>query len=220
MKSRLLSILTGAILFAAGLGWAVSYFTAGPDIPIAKATDRSFQRQEQPAAGLCPWREPEADRRLFFPNSTGFQEETLVLSGLRAEVERRLGRTHNGEENALRIHRILRRETPVGAVITRRARGESGVIEFVLALEQDGTIVGAKIQRLREPDAIAKALRSPEWLGAFHGKTGADSWQTGKDVPAVSAEARISAEALLSEARTALILFEVANRSPGAKAHH
>lgn len=107
----------------------------------------------------------------------------------------------------------------IGTVITRRVKGEYGVIEIVLAIRVDGRVRGVRLQRLREPKVIADALRSPQWLEAFEGKTFESRWQLGKDVPT---EARSSAQAVIEGVRSLLILLETAEqrRAPAAPVTH
>jgi hypothetical protein len=217
---RLIGAMAGAGALALGIAWIVPRVTAGPEIPVLHASDRSFTLKEQPEAGLCPWRAPAADRKRFFPNATGYRDETLILSGLRLEVAHSLGRMATGEENALKIHRILQGQTPIGVVITRRVKGESGVIEIVLAVDSQGKVLGAKLQRLREPDTIATALQSEAWLGAFAGKSARSDWRSGGDLPSVPREAQPSAAAILEGTRTALILLDVAGHHAVAQPHH
>jgi hypothetical protein len=96
--------------------------------------------------------------------------------------------------------------------VTRRVRGESGVIELVLAVDDAGNVLGAKLQRLREPDDVARQLQSDAFLGAFRGKTARSDWQLGKAFPSVSAAARSSAAALLDGTHTVLVLLDVGSR--------
>lgn len=148
------------------------------------------------------------------------REETLILSGKRLEVARRLGRQSSAEDNALKVYRILNADHIVGSVVARRVRGESGVIELLLAVGADGNVVGARLQRLREPDAVASRLQSTAWLGRFVGKSGASLWRSGTDFPEVSAAAQPSAEAVLDAARTLLVLLAVADSTPAVGAVH
>jgi hypothetical protein len=208
----------GAAL-AVGACWFAAHLNSGQEVPLVDIARDAPASQNDTAAGLCPWRSPEADRKAFFPASTGSQNETLVLSRQRLEIARRLGRPATGEDIALQIHRILRGERPVGAVVTRRVRGESGVIELVLAVGTDGRVVGAKLQRQREPEEVVRALRSDAFLGAFPGKTASSDWQLGKGFGPVPEAARTSAAALLDGARTALILLDMGS-IPSARAPH
>lgn len=170
---------------------------------------------------LCPWRQPEEDLRRFFPGSTRSEVVTLILSGQRARLAERLGRTPSGDENALRLYRVFAGNTPVGEMMTRRVKGEYGGIELVLAAGPDGRVRGARIQRQREPDEIATAIERPDWLASFEGKGAEDRWKIGLDVPGVPAAARASASAIVEGARSLLVLLETAGQDGLlATSHH
>lgn len=216
----------------------------GKDFPI-----RDSRNEE---SGLCPWRQPEADLRRFFPEvpatSADWKDATLILTHERALLARLLGREPTAQENAIQIHRLYRRGRLMGIVVTRCIAGESGLIELVMAVEAEetegigadplppnrklgqvaqgvtaprstsswsgksskiGKVRGARLQRLREPDSSARILQSPQFLGAFRGKTAGSIWILGKDVPDVAADAKPSARAIVEGARAALILLSV-----------
>jgi hypothetical protein len=206
----------GAILLVL-LAYALPPLLSGPELPFLDVgKDFPARNPQDDEAGLCPWRQPDADRTRFFPGSSGVRDETLILTRQRAAIARLLGRQATGQENAIQIHRVLRRartgEQVVGTIVTRCVSGESGVMELVLAVDLQERVRGARIQRLREPDAVAHELQSSRFLGAFQGKTLAAQWKTSSDFPAVSAPARLSADALLDGARTALILLHIGER--------
>jgi hypothetical protein len=160
------------------------------------------------AAPMCPWREPESDLKAFFPTATSFEPETRILSGLRSELAQRLGRQPTGDENALRLNRIYQGTCPIGAILTRRVKGQYGAIELVLAADSDGKVRGVRLQRLREPEPIAAVLLNTNWLGSFTGKTAADPWLIGRDVLDVPSPSRESAQAVLEGVHSLLILSE------------
>ena len=97
----------------------------------------------------------------------------------------------------------------MGGVLTRRVKGEFGAIEIVLAVKNDGRLAGVKLQRIREPESVAKAF-SEAWLRSFRGKSSESNWRLGQDVPAVSDAAKVSALAILEGVRSQLILLAVA----------
>ena len=205
------------ILVAGALSYSVLDRQSAPpaEVEIGRlSSDRSLVWSEpQTSAGLCPWRAPDEDRRHYFPNSLSSRDETLILSRQRMELQRRLGRMPAADDHALIIHRIIGPAASPGVVVTRRVRGECGLIELVLATDPRGRVLGARIQRHREPETTARALRSHGWLDAFRGKDSGAAWKLGQDVPDVPARARASAESVLNEARTVLILLDVALRS-------
>lgn len=214
---RPLLLILPALAVAAAISYAVlnrqSALPAGIEIGKLSSNRSLVWREPETSVGLCPWRDQDEDRRRFFPNSLSSRDETLILSRQRPELQRRLGRMPGGDDNALIVHRILGPASSPGVVVTRRVRGECGLIELVLAADSRGRVIGARIQRHREPEMTARALLSPSWLDAFRGKDSAAVWKLGHDIPDVPAEARPSAEALLKEARTVLILLDVALRS-------
>lgn len=173
-------------------------------------------------APLCPWREPAADLHGFFPGATDYVTETRILSGFRVELAQRLGRVPEPEENGLTLHGVFAGAEKVGVVLTRRVKGEHGGIELVLALNQRGEVQGVRLQRLREPESVAKWLQSPEWLGLFRGRLHNQGWGS-DDVRSLPGEARISAQAIREGIRSLLILL-AASESTGApltrKPHH
>lgn len=192
-------------------------------IESSSAPERPFETQTKRIEGapMCPWREPERDLERFFGSQSRYEKETRILSGLRTELAVRLGRNPTAEENSLYIYRVIKDGQPAGAVVTRRVRGEYGAIEIVLAVSQTGRVLGLRLQRQREPEAIAAAIESTAWLEAFRGKTAQDGWKLGGDVPDVPADARNSAQSIIDAVRDVLILIEVAS-NPGVvtRPHH
>jgi hypothetical protein len=182
------------------------------------------QVQSIESTPLCPWREPAQDLKYLFPAATRYEAETHILSGLRLQLATSLGRPPSGDENALHIYRIYAQQTPLGAVLTQRVKGDYGAIEIVLGVDRESKVCGLRLQRNREPESIAALLQRPEWLGSFVGKQAADHWKLGEDVPAVSEEARISAEAIVQGTRSTLILLKTADDSKTGnlilKPHH
>ena len=166
---------------------------------------------------MCPWRQPEADRKRFFPAATSEREDTLALSRQRAQLAKWLGRQPTGQEFAIQIHRLFRRrgeqEESVGTIVTRCIAGESGVIELVLAVDVDGRVRGARLQRLREPESVARELQSDHFLRGFNGKTWQSDWKTTSQNVTISNAARPSAAALLDGARTVLILLHAGEQT-------
>src|SRR4249920_2684924 len=135
---------------------------------------------------LCPWREPEADMQALFPGATRYEAETRILSGMRLELQARLGRIPSGDENALHLFRIYRDQILLGTVVTRRVKGDFGAIELVLAIGTNQQVRGWRVQRSREPAPIIEALLDPAWQRSFEGKSADSRWQLGLDIPMVS----------------------------------
>lgn len=203
-RKTFFSLLGALLLLALAAQWqsAARYLSFAPAaIP-----------ERRPVAGiaLCPWREPDADRRRFFPGSTRHRTDVLVLSGRFAELKQRFGRLPLPEENPLYVHRVYAGKRLMGSVAARRVKGEYGAIEVVLAVGADGRVRGVRLQRQRAPRAIADAL-SACWPGAFNDKTAHSDWRLGGDIPNVSVAARASAAAIIEGVRSLLVLLDVAH---------
>lgn len=164
-------------------------------------------------APMCPWRAPESDLKLFFPGADQWQIETRILSGKRPELEQRLGRPPAADENVLPLHRVFCRKELAGTVLTRRAKGEHGAIEIVLAVNPDQSIKGIRFQRLREPPAIAEALSSETWLHAFRGRKLSMNWNGASGIPLLAPQAKASGAAVVEAVRSLLILLAAAEQS-------
>lgn len=202
------------------LAVASAIWSARPE-PASEAGSVRFSEIPQ-AAPLCPWREPEQQLHLFFPGADRWLPETRVLSLYRAELGRRLGRSPAPDELALLLYHVHQGAAMRGVVMTRRARGEYGAIEVVVALTPEGTVRAVRLQRLREPAAIARALRSPAWLQRFAGRNAASDWKTTALVSPLPTAARPSGGAVVQAVRSLAILYEVSNRSDVRRAepHH
>jgi hypothetical protein len=123
------------------------------------------------------------------------------------------------EENSLRTYCVYRGEQPLGHILTRRAKGQFGAIEIVLAVAQDGQIKGIRLQRLREPEDTSAALQSAAWLSAFSHQTARSDWRLGQAIPDVPPEARASAQAVVESVRSLLILLDTVPDLPVQHVH-
>ena len=173
-------------------------------------------------APLCPWRDPDGDLKRFFPGANRWQTETRILSGQRSKLEKQLGRPPAADENALNMHRVYRGPEFVGSVLTRRAKGEHGAMEIVLAITSDQAIKGIRLQRLREPPDVALALASEAWLGAFAGTALGADWDVKNRLPSVPIHAGMSAAAVVDAVRSLLVLLAAAEDAgtAGPAGHH
>lgn len=174
-------------------------------------------RQIEPAP-FCPWREPQQDLETFFRGATQSRSETRVLSSQLLILQKRLGRPPNPEELSLSIQRVLQVDHVMGSIMTRRVKGENGAIEIVVAVNPDQTVHGIRVQRIREPESIARSVQNPIWLGAFEHKDASSRFELGRDIPEVPDAARASAQAIIDGVRSLLILSSIAE-GEGKLAH-
>src|SRR5258706_14616124 len=106
--------------------------------PVDKSRASTISEIELPP--MCPWREPARDLPMLFPSATHYVKETRILSGVRPQLQRRLGRFPGPEENSLLIHRVRNGTALVGSVLVRRVKGEHGGVEVRAAGPPEGTI--------------------------------------------------------------------------------
>ena len=194
---------------------AIWHDTATQHIDLTSQNIGHFKAVEQEAAGLCPWRNPEADMAAFFPGSSRYEETLLVVSNRRMRVQELLGRAPTGDENSLRAYRIYAANKPVGLIVPRRMAGEHGLIEFTIAISyQTDTITGASIQRMREPEPIQQALTAPAWLTRFQGANVSTNWHdVAESVPNHSALP--SAESICSAVKVVMALYDASGQQAG-----
>jgi hypothetical protein len=173
-------------------------------------------------APVCPWREPDADAQFFFPGANRHFIEKRILSGVRVELAKRLNRQPDSEENTLNLHRVYQDSRALGIVLARRVKGDHGAIEIVLATTIQGEVHGVRLQRLREPPAVADTLQDSAWLKRFQGRTSVRGWEN-DDVLDLQPAARDSAQAIREGIRSLLILLAV-SEGPGVpssgRPHH
>ena len=209
-------------LFGGAAALAVAAITWQTWRPSSSETVFVGKNNPPEAAPMCPWREPEADLKLFFADASRYELKTHALSGLRIELGRRIGRELNPDENLLHVYRIYcEKGDALGAVLTRRVKGTHGAIELVLATDTRGQVCGLRLQRLREPENVARELENPQWLRSLYGKCADSNWEIGGEVPD---EARSSAAAIARGARDSLILLAGASHAavpaPARPGHH
>ena len=202
------------LLMAAWLLWR----PGGPSDQQAPFEPPSRLAETSP---LCPWRDPEADLRRIFPNATRHEKETCILSSLRTDLARHLGRQPNADENALTLYRVYENAAPLGKILVRRVKGQYCAMEVVVAVTE-GRVQSVWLQRFREPPGIAAAVENREWLKRFQGRTGDAGWGD-DDMGSLPEEARLSGKAIVEGIRSLLILLaaaETAGVPSNRQVHH
>jgi hypothetical protein len=177
------------------------------EIKTEPATAAKFTPAEEEP--VCPWREPERDMTLFFPEATNHKQEARPLSGMRLDLQRILGRQPSAADQLLRVNWIEKNGEILGSIILKRVKGEHGAIELVIAQSLDGTIRGVRAQRCREPEQVAQNFGPPGWISAFSGKTATNRFALGDDLPMPS-EGQESARAIAEGVRLSLAVFALA----------
>jgi len=191
-----------------GVAVFVAVRSQDDQVPISLLRADSTPQNETP--GMCPWRSPKADMQAFFPSSMRYEQRMLIFSDLRMDITKALGPKIPIDANGIYIYPVYDGKSRIGTIIPQRFPGEYGVIEYVAAFDPAGKIVGVKVQRLREPDATAKAIESTSWLGAFDGRDMKSGFVLGTDIPKVDPAASTTAQAFVDSVRRLTIEYDVA----------
>jgi hypothetical protein len=173
-----------------------------------------------PLAPMCPWRNPETDLPRLFPEASRFEVQTRVLSGLRAELAKRLGRLPTGDENALRVYCVYKADRLMGELVTRRVKGTFGAIELVIGVDNGGRLKGILVQRLREPQVVVDTLFSLNWVQWLQGIGAEDRWDTDGLLAVLPAEARPSVVAIIEGVRSSMILLSISQHAHYVEPNH
>jgi len=192
------------------VGVAVFAAVRSQDDPIPVSLLRTDSTPQNETPGMCPWRDPKADMQTFFPSSTRYEQRMLIFSDLRVEIMKALGPKTPIDANGIYNYPVYNSKGRVGTIIPQRFPGEYGVVEYVAAFNPSGKIVGLKVQRLREPDATAKAIESKSWLAAFDGRDMQSGFVLGTDIPQVPPSASTTAQAFVDSVRRLTIEYDIA----------
>ncbi|MEO0108700.1 MAG: hypothetical protein ABIK62_05970, partial [candidate division WOR-3 bacterium] len=139
------------------------------------------------AASLCVWRQPDEDIAAIYnadSYKTVFED---VTDAQRARIEARLGYPLDPDETQFKFFPVFKGEVQVGTVMTHAGKGQFGVIEVVVAVDDTGTgalVREVRIQRDREK--AKAALRGAQFLGQFRGLTAHDGFESGADLTAAA----------------------------------
>lgn len=198
-------------LVLAGAATYVARTSSAMEAPRAP----SVARIEAPP--VCPWRDPEGDLRRFYPGAAGYRHERLSLAAHLIHISEQLGRRAAAAEASLDRYQV--EPGGRGRVLVRRLRGEHGAIEIVVAVDSAGKVLGARVQRDREPPAVARFLDSAAWSARFQGRSGADCPSPAMAVREAPAEAYASATAVADGIRTLLVLDGHSGDAPATHTH-
>jgi Na+-translocating ferredoxin:NAD+ oxidoreductase RnfG subunit len=134
-------------------------------------------------ASLCVWVNPDRDIRNFFPGANSYITEVKNYTREQeAAIEKRIDARLDPDENEFKFYRVKKQGQVVGTVLTHQARGKYGAVQTVVAIGNDGRIVGVYVQRHREPTN----LNQESFLKQFKGKMANDPVTVGRDIEPIS----------------------------------
>lgn len=156
-------------------------------------------------ADVCVWRNPERTMTKIFHEAGDYKTITKLISDAKREsIEKRLGKKLAPGEDKDWVYFEITDATgkSLGYITAVAEKGEYGVIEIVMGITHDGTVIDVYIQRSSERD---KEFKSEEFLKQFKDKTIKDSIELGKDIKAKETQA---VKAVIFGARKKLIFYD------------
>jgi len=164
-------------------------------------------------ADVCVWRDPERTMQNIFPEARDYKTITVKFAPDKVSaIEKQLGapieEASQGEFNFYDIIGAAGgKPRKMGTIIALAGKGEYGVIEVVIGVDNAGKILGAYIQRSRE--RVTKVLESPAFLDQFKGKTKAGSFDVGSAIKPASADAEAASRTVAFVIRKMLVFYQV-----------
>lgn len=164
-------------------------------------------------ADVCVWRDPERTMQNIFPEARDYKTITVKFARHKVSaIEKQLGspieEASQGEFNFYDIvGAVGGKPRKMGTIIALAGKGDYGVIEVVIGVDNAGKILGAYIQRSRE--RVTKALESPAFLEQFKGKTKASSFDVGNAIKPASADAEAASRTVAFVIRKMLVFYQV-----------
>ena len=173
-------------------------------------------------ADVCVWRDPERTMQKIFPAARDYKTITVKFTPENvAAIEKQLGAridepSQGGEFNFYDIiGAVGGNPKKIGTVIALAGKGEYGVIEVVIGVDQAGKILGAYIQRSRE--RVTKDLEAPAFLDQFKGKTRASSFDVGSAVKPASADVAAASGTVANVIRKMLVFYQILEQQGESK---
>ena len=150
----------------------------------------------------------EQAQKVLFPDAS-FADRTLTLTDdQRDTVKERAGTRQRTEKQA--VWRAEKQGQLQGWVLVDDVIGKHEFITYATAISPDGKVLGVEILSYRETHG--GQIRDAAWRDNFKGKTLADKWKLGKDVPNISG-ATLSCRNVLDGVKRMLVLWDLALRS-------
>lgn len=168
-------------------------------------------------ADVCVWRDPERTMQKIFPSARDYKTVTVKMTPDKINaIEKVIGtKLDDSEKSEFSFYQIIgvgaSKPRVVGTIIALAGKGEYGVIEVVIGVNEDGKIIGAYIQRSRE--RTTHDLESPGFLDQFKGKTENSGFELGKDIKPASASAEHGSQVVTFVIRKMLVFYDVLQRS-------
>ena len=173
-------------------------------------------------ADVCVWRDPERTMQKIFPTARDYKTITVKftsenVAAIEKQVGSRIDEPSQGGEFSFYdiIGAVGGKPHKIGTVVALAGKGEYGVIEVVIGVDQTGKILGAYIQRSRE--RVTKDIEAAAFLDQFKGKTRASSFDMGSAVKPASADAAAASGTVANVIRKMLVFYQVLEQQGESK---
>lgn len=144
-------------------------------------------------------------KKQLFPNANHFIERSILLT---AEQRKRISRLANTRvsEPQLLVWEAQQDASTLGFVVVDKVTGKHDLIDYAVAVDKAGKILGVEIMAYRE--LYGQQVRDIHWRKQFHGKTKEDTLELDTDIKNVSG-ATLSCAHVTRGIRRILFSFEI-----------
>jgi len=147
----------------------------------------------------------EQAQKLLFPDAAAFADHKLSLTDEQRDViKERAGVRQRSETQA--VWSAERDGKLMGWLFIDDVIGKHEFITYATAISAAGEVIGVEILSYRETHG--GQVRDAAWRGKFKGKTLADPWRLGKDVPNISG-ATLSCRNVLDGVKRMLVMWDL-----------
>lgn len=151
----------------------------------------------------------EQAQKLFFPDAATFADRKLTLD----EKQRDLIKEKAGVRQRTETQPVWSAERDgkvMGWVFVDDVVGKHEFITYATAISRTGEVIGVEILSYRETHG--GQVRDAAWRENFKGKTLADPWRLGKDIPNISG-ATLSCRNVTDGVKRLLVMWDLVLRN-------
>ena len=150
----------------------------------------------------------EQAQKQLFPEATAFVDHTLKLTDeQRDTIKDRAGVRQRSQTQS--VWRAERNGDLLGWFLVDDVIGKHEFITYAAAVTPSGKVLGVEIMSYRETHG--SQIRDAAWRKNFTGKSLADAWRLGKDVPNISG-ATLSCRDVLDGVKRLLVIWDISLR--------
>jgi Na+-translocating ferredoxin:NAD+ oxidoreductase RnfG subunit len=151
----------------------------------------------------------EQAQKLFFPDAASFADRKLTLDDKQRDaIKEKAGVRQRTDTQA--VWSAERDGKMMGWVFVDDVIGKHEFITYATAISPNGEVIGVEILSYRETHG--GQVRDAAWREKLKGKTLADQWRLGKDVPNISG-ATLSCRNVMDGVKRLLVIWDLVLRT-------